>query len=144
MKLLRSWENTWGLLNMAKRIQLLVLFVWITWENVSLNHTSRVSLSKYVEKIKTAYKTYVNKHYNIKGYFVACNKKEHFHCNIRVSRFRWSIVSFTELKTTVIFSVSTAVVKCLKRGRLLLSWRLCSTNFWKIKFCTSCSSWGFP
>ena len=39
-----------------------------------------------------------------------------YHWSISISRFRCKMISLTELKTTLMFSVSTAVVKWWKRG----------------------------
>lgn len=64
------------------------------------------------------------------------------HCNIRDSRFRWRMVSLTALNTTLIFSVSTAVVKWWKRG--LRGSRFTQRKNSTRNSCTSSSFLSFP
>jgi len=65
-----------------------------------------------------------------------------YYWSMRDSKFRCRIVSFTALKTTLIFSVSTAVVKWWNNG--FLGSRLTETNISRIKFCTSFMECGSP
>lgn len=58
-----------------------------------------------------------------------------FYWSMSDCKLRWRIVSLTALKTTLIFSVSTAVVKWWKSG--FLGSLFTDTNMSRMKFCTS-------
>lgn len=64
------------------------------------------------------------------------------YCNINNCKFLFKIVSLTELKTTLMFSVSTAVVKWWYKD--LPGVRLTSVNMVKINLCTSWIECEFP
>lgn len=61
--------------------------------------------------------------------------KSRHYCSMSDCRLRWRIVSFTALKTTLMFSVSTAVVKWWKSG--FLGSLFTDTNMSNMKLCTS-------
>ena len=69
-------------------------------------------------------------------------KLSSLHCSMRDCRFRWRMVSFTALNTTLMFSVSTAVVKWWNRG--LRGSFFTETNRSRVNFCTSARLWGSP